>query len=65
MSNTLCPARIEQPPISRFYLKAGFWEAVFEAAARPYGCKCTTLAHKLVGDGCDECNPELDKLDFH
>ena len=27
----------------------------------PYGCKCQTLHHKLSGDGCDECNPELAK----
>ena len=27
----------------------------------PYGCKCRTLAHHLVGDGCDECSPELAK----
>lgn len=25
---------------------------------RPYGCKCPTLAAKLTGDGCDECNPQ-------
>jgi hypothetical protein len=27
----------------------------------PSGCKCQTLAHHLVGDGCDECQPELAK----
>ena len=25
----------------------------------PYGCRCQTLAHKLVGDGCSECNPAI------
>lgn len=30
-----------------------------EEVERRYGCKCDTLAHKLTGDGCDECNPEL------
>jgi len=25
----------------------------------PFGCKCTELAHHILGDGCDECNPEL------
>ena len=30
-------------------------------ASRPYGCKCQDLAHKVAGDGCDECNPELAK----
>lgn len=28
-------------------------------AARPYGCKCTTMAAKALGDGCDECNKAL------
>ena len=25
----------------------------------PFGCKCTTLAHHVAGDGCSECNPKL------
>jgi len=28
----------------------------------PFGCKCQTLAHRVVGDGCDECNHETDVL---
>jgi hypothetical protein len=27
----------------------------------PFGCKCETLAHNVLGDGCDICNPELAK----
>ena len=27
----------------------------------PFGCKCETLSHKVLGDGCDICNPELAK----
>lgn len=26
---------------------------------KPFGCKCTSLARHLTGDGCDECNPEM------
>ena len=22
-------------------------------------CKCKTMSEKLLGDGCDECNPEM------
>ena len=29
------------------------------ALERPFGCKCPTMAIKLLGDGCSECNPEL------
>jgi hypothetical protein len=28
------------------------------ALERPFGCKCQTMAIKLVGDGCSECNPD-------
>ena len=27
----------------------------------PFGCKCQTLAYRVLGDGCDICNPELAK----
>ena len=27
-----------------------------ESWARPYGCKCQTLAQRMTGSGCDECN---------
>jgi hypothetical protein len=29
----------------------------------PFGCKCQTLAVKVLGDGCDECSPDMDLLD--
>lgn len=25
----------------------------------PYGCRCQALAHRVTGDGCDICNPEM------
>jgi len=28
-------------------------------AESPFGCKCTELSHHVLGDGCDQCNPEL------
>jgi hypothetical protein len=34
---------------------------ILEAAQsqdRPYGCKCQSMRVKLLGDGCDECNPD-------
>lgn len=24
---------------------------------KPYGCKCPTMSIKVLGDGCDGCNP--------
>ncbi len=28
-------------------------------SSRPFGCKCQSMDHRVLGDGCDECNPEL------
>lgn len=25
----------------------------------PYGCYCQTLHHRVVGDGCAICNPQM------
>jgi len=33
-------------------------EELKENPHRPYGCKCQSLHVKVVGDGCDECNPD-------
>lgn len=27
----------------------------------PFGCYCQTLHHRVTGDGCSICNPELAK----
>ena len=33
-------------------------EVKYTTEKGPWGCKCQSLAVKVVGDGCDECNPE-------
>ena len=48
-------------PRKTFISVDGNWKITYigKDKPRPYGCKCDTLSHKLTGDGCDECNPEM------